>query len=66
VKPELYCHDVALCDCEPTHSFHGVPCILVVRDRGFDRCAWCGLMWTTKEYRADESFVLGYWSEVAA
>lgn len=63
---ELYCHDCAMCDCEPVAKFHGVPCIEVVREPGRDRCVSCGLMWTTKEYRSDECVVLGYWTEKAA
>lgn len=54
IKPERiphYAWDCAGCSCEPTHAFHGVPCIAVRRNMGRDRCLACGARWPSIEYR---------------
>lgn len=56
---EHYSHDCARCPCEPTHNFHGVPCISVTRTivtgpgwtEKRDRCTGCGRLWWGADYR---------------
>lgn len=44
-----YPHAVALCDCEPTHTWDGVDCISVRRvtteSGDMDRCMECNTRW---------------------
>lgn len=69
-----YCHDTALCDCEPVPSCwvrRGLKApldiIVVGRNRrdGYDRCLLCGEKWTIREYRWTPAYVLSVGSRSA-
>lgn len=54
-----YCHDMALCLCEPMSgtriTSHNIPVPVIAvgrnRSRGYDRCLSCGAAWTLREYK---------------
>jgi hypothetical protein len=60
----FYCHDLALCDCEPSAAFNGVPTISAgvraihvrrgVRMIRIARCLGCGVRWIVPERRRED------------
>lgn len=45
--------DCALCDCDPTGRYVGMPIIAVGENKalGTHRCLHCGTTWTARKYR---------------